>query len=83
MEKNKLKKVIQTLLNTSFSGLTIDEFRMMPIYDFNFDTSKFTLSRHTILMNVKKTTIDENTFASEIESVVESYLGYECSVEIS
>lgn len=87
MDQNRVKKIVQSILDTAYGDLIIREFRMMPIHDFNFDSGKFELTSYCLMMSItnKKgyNTDSEAIRESIVENTISNFMGYECSVEIS
>lgn len=87
MDQNRVKKIVQSILDTAYGDLIIREFRMMPIHDFNFDTSNFDLTSYCIMIlitNKKGYNTDSEAITERIiEKTISNFMGYECSVEFS
>lgn len=87
MDENRLKKVAQSALDISFSGLTINEFRALQTSEMNEDytwkpysyTLFITLKRGEKLYDGYSKTL--NTL--DVEKFLESLIGYECCVDFS
>ena len=87
MDENRLKKIAQSALDNSYSGLTISEFRALETSEFNDDMTWKPYS-YTLFITLKR---GENlyegcgkTFSTvTVETFLESLIGYECCVDFS
>ena len=84
MDENRLKKVVQSALDISFSGLTITEFKALETSqlteDFEWEPFSYTL----FITLSRGKTLNENYIQSgNIINFLESLIGFECCVDFS
>jgi len=88
MDPNKLKKIFQELLDISYSGLTIEEFRVHPTQKYDENLSKWVPDSFCVFTVLRKkenveseswTVLDEER---NIHLFFESLLGYEFCLDV-
>jgi hypothetical protein len=87
MDENRLKKITQSALDNSYSGLTISEFRALETSEMNDDGTWKPYS-YTLFITLKR---GENLYEGytktlnifNVERFLESLIGYECCVDFS
>lgn len=87
MDENKLKKIVQSILDNSFNGLTINEFRTLETNKMN-DDGAWTPFSYTLFITLKRgTSLNENNSqtvnAFNITELLESLTGFECCVDFN
>lgn len=85
MDQNRLKKIIQSALEISFSSitLTINEFDMVEINELN-DDQIWEPSNYTLFIGLKrgKTLNNSQTLNTiDIERFLETLIGFDCCVD--
>jgi hypothetical protein len=80
MDENRLKKIIQTLLNNSYSGTTITEFRALPTSKWDEDKSDWVPDSYGLFLGVKCNGFYPHTRG--MEDLVESVIGFETCIDI-
>jgi hypothetical protein len=76
MDKDRLKRLCETVLETSYSGVTITEFDMTPTFKYDDELSKWVPNSFTLFIQVKT-----SEFPRNIQSTLEGYIGLECCVD--
>jgi hypothetical protein len=87
MDENRLKKITQSALDNSYSGLTISEFRALETSEMNDDGTWKPYS-YTLFITLRR---GENLYEGygktlstiSVEKFLESLIGYECCVDFS
>lgn len=87
MDENRLKKVVQSALDISFSGLTINEFRALETNMMN-DDGTWTPFSYTLFITLKMgRSLNEynsqTVYILDVTHLLESLLGFECCVDFS
>jgi hypothetical protein len=86
MEQVRLKKIVQSWLDTSYSGVTIKEFLILPTNKLDEETGKWVSDSFTLFINLSRSGVDEEKWIEmsnkrNVESLLESLLGFECCVD--
>jgi hypothetical protein len=84
MDENRLKKVVQSALDISYSGVTIREFKMLETNKPD-ETGKWVHDSYALFMDLNRVSIDDEKYLEKskersVENFLESLLGFECSV---
>jgi hypothetical protein len=87
MDENKLKKLVQSALDNSFNGLTINEFRALETNKMN-DDGTWTPFSYTLFITLRMgRSLNENNSQTvntlDVTHLLESLLGFECCVDFS
>jgi len=80
MDKNRLKKVIQSALDISFSGITIENLSILDKNKFDEDTGKWIPDSYSLFMDITKNEFSGFSTERKVEILLEGLLGFECSV---
>jgi hypothetical protein len=87
MDENRLKKVVQSALDNSFSGLTINEFRTLETNKMNDDGTWTPFSYTLFIMLRRGTSLNEGYSQTlqthDVTHFLESLTGFECCVDFS
>lgn len=76
MDKDRLKRLCETVLETSYSGVTISEFDMTPTFKYDDELSKWVPDSFTLFIQ-----IISSEFPGNVQSKLEGYIGLECCVD--
>lgn len=87
MDQNRLKKVVQSALDISFNGLTINEFRAVETSEMNDDGTWKPYS-YTLFITLKQGRnlyegYSKTLYTLDVEIFVERLIGFECCVDFS
>jgi len=87
MDENRLKKVVQSALDISFNGLTINEFRALETNKMN-DDGTWTPFSYTLFIMLKRDTsliegYSQTSQTLDVTHFLESLIGFECCVDFS
>lgn len=88
MDKNRMKKICQKALNTSYSGLTIENFEMVKTSNFDSVDGTWKSNSYALFIILKKPEnleMDYDYFRSHktnrnVEEFLEMVVGYECCI---
>lgn len=84
MDESRLKKVVQSALDISFSGVTIREFKMLETNKPD-ETGTWVHDSYALFMDLNRVNINREDYLEmcnerRVERFLESVLGFECSV---
>jgi hypothetical protein len=84
MDKNRLKKVVQSALDISYSGVTIKDFEVLETNKPD-ETGKWVHDSYALFVGLNRVSIDREDYLEmcnerRIENQLECLLGFECSV---
>jgi hypothetical protein len=82
MDENRVKKIIQSVLDNSFSGTTMSEFKALPTSKWDEDKSDWVQDSHSLFITLQRgKTLDGNSYnILDIENLISSIMGFECCV---
>jgi hypothetical protein len=84
MDKNRVKKLCESVLEISFSGTTIIDFDMTPTYQYDKLLEKWVPDSQVLFIQITSTnTISRGQGTKDIQSTLESVLGFECCVDFA
>jgi hypothetical protein len=82
MDKSRLKKVIQSLLDISYDqSLKISEFRVLQTHSYNNEKCKWVPDSHSLFLVVKK--LKDYDGLGDVSTLIESVIVFECIVDFS
>lgn len=82
MDKNRLKKVVQSALDISFDeSLQISEFRVLPTHTYDNEKGEWVPDSYSLFLVVKK--LKDRDDLRDVSTLLESLLGFECCVDFS
>jgi hypothetical protein len=79
MDQVRLKKIVQSALDLSFSGVSIVDFNAIPTHKWDENVTKWVPDSYSLFLGVKQSLRLDNP--KDIEFFVESLLGFECCVD--
>jgi hypothetical protein len=79
MDQVRLKKIVQSSLDLSFSGVTLVDFVMLPVNKWDESVERWVPDSYSLFLGVKQPLRLE--YPRDIEFFVESLLGFECCVD--
>ena len=84
MDKNRVKKLCESVLEISFSGTTIIDFDMTPTYHYDKLLEKWVPDSQVLFIQITSTnTISGGQGTKDIQSTLEGVLGFECCVDFA
>jgi hypothetical protein len=81
MDQVRLKKIVQSALDLSFSGVSIVDFNVIPTHKWDENVTKWVPDSYSLFLGVKQPLRLE--YPRDIEFFVESLLGFECCVDFA
>lgn len=84
MDKNRVKKLCESVLEISFSGTTIRDFEMTPTYQYDNVLEKWVPDSHALFIQISSTnSMNKGQGSRDIQSTLEALLGFECCVDFA
>jgi hypothetical protein len=80
MDKDRVKKLCDVILETSYKETSIINFDMIPQYKYDNESGKWVPHSHALFIQLK---LSSNTMykATDIQSSINGVLGFECCVD--
>lgn len=79
MDQNRLKKIVQSALDVSFSDVSIVDFHVIPTHKWDENVTKWVPDSYSLFLGVKQPLKLE--YQRDIEYFLESLIGFECCVD--
>jgi hypothetical protein len=79
MDKDRLKRLCEIIIETSYGDVTISEFNVVPTFKLDNELSKWVPDSFTLFIRVKSSGSSE--FTRNIQSKLEGCIGIECCVD--
>lgn len=86
MDENRLRKICESALDTSFSGVTLTEFRALPTQKFDEKNNEWVPDSYSLFLVLQKPSVtthfleDDSRYRS-VENFLESLLGFDVCVD--
>jgi hypothetical protein len=82
MEQDRLRKMCELALDTSYSGVSISEFRALPTHKFDEESGKWIPDSYSLFIMLKKQPVNcSDQDYRGVEKFFESLLGFETCVD--
>lgn len=81
MDKNRIKKLCESVLNISFSGTTMCDFDMTPTFKYDENLSKWVPDSFALFVQIKPPLESETYRPTTVQTTLEGVLGFECCVD--
>jgi hypothetical protein len=82
MDESRLKKTCQKILDMSYSGVTISEFRALPTQKFDEDSGEWIPDSFSLFVILKRPPVNyKDQSYRDVENFLESLLGFETCVD--
>ena len=81
MDKNRIKKLCESVLDISFSGTTICDFDMTPTFKYDESLSKWVPDSFALFVQIKSPLERETYRPTTVQKTLEGVLGFECCVD--
>ena len=81
MDKNRIKKLCESVLDISFSGTTICDFDMTPTFKYDENLSKWVPDSFALFVQIKSPLERETYRPTTVQTTLEGVLGFECCVD--
>jgi hypothetical protein len=78
---DRIKRIVESSLNTSFGGeITIVSLTVLPTQKYNEEVSKWIPDSYSLFLQIRKGSVILDR-PNQVESLLESLLGFECCVD--
>lgn len=83
MDQVRLKKIVQSVLDNSFSGTTMNELMVLPTNKWDENVTKWVPDSYSLFITLKRgKTLDGHSYdIVDIENLIHSLIGFECCVD--
>ena len=77
----RIKRLVESSLNTSFGGeISISDMVVLPTQKYDEETSKWVPDSYSLFIQIRKGSVILDR-PNQVESLLESLLGFECCVD--
>jgi hypothetical protein len=85
MDQVRLKKIVQSVLDNSFSGTTMNELMVLPTNKWDENVTKWVPDSYSLFITLKRGKIlNGNSYNTiDIENLLQSLIGFDCCVNFS
>jgi hypothetical protein len=83
MDKNRVKKLCESVLDISFSGTTICDFDMTPTFKYDENLNKWVPDSFALFVQIKSPLERETYRPTTVQTTLEGVLGFECCVDFA
>jgi hypothetical protein len=78
---DRIKRLVESSLNTSFGGeIQITNLTVLPTQKYNEEVSKWIPDSYSLFLQIRKGSVILDR-PNQVESLLESLLGFECCVD--
>ena len=78
---SRIKKIVESSLNTSFGGeISIVDLVVLPTQQYSEESKEWVPNSYSLFVQIRKGSVILNQ-PGEVESFLESLLGFECCVD--
>ena len=82
MDKDRLKKLCVSALDISYPSLSVCDFVVVPTYKYDETQTDWVPDSYSLFVQIRKGSVILNR-PGEVESFLETLLGFECCVDFS
>jgi hypothetical protein len=83
MDKDRVKRLCETVLGISYSGVTICDFDMTPTFKYDESLSKWVPDSFALFVQIKSPLTIEFYQPKKVQETLEGVLGFECCVDFT
>ena len=83
MDKDRVKRLCETVLGISYSGVTICDFDMTPTFKYDESLTKWVPDSFALFIQIKSPLERETYRPRIIQETLEGLLGFECCVDFA
>lgn len=83
MDKDRVKRLCETVLKISHSGTTICDFDMTPTFKYDESLSKWVPDSFALFIQIKFSLEGETQRPTKVQETLEGVLGFECCVDFA
>jgi len=78
---DRIKRLVESSLDTSFGGeISIDSLTVLPTQKYDEEASKWVPDSYSLFIQIRKGSVILDR-PNQVESLLESLLGFECCVD--
>jgi hypothetical protein len=81
MDKDRVKRLCESILDISYSGTTIKNFDMTPRFKYDDGLDKWVPDSHALFIQVNRHLSERIYGSTDIQKTLEGVLGFECCVD--
>jgi hypothetical protein len=81
MDKDRVKRLCETILDVSYIGTTIRNFEMAPRLKYDDGLDKWVPDSHALFIQVNRHLSERIYSSNDIQETLEGLLGFECCVD--
>lgn len=82
MDKDKLKKLCMSALDISYPSIVVSDFVVVPTFKYDETQTDWVPDSYSLFVQIRKGSVILNR-PGEVESFLETLLGFECCVDFS
>ena len=82
MDKDKLKKLCVSALDISYPSIVVSDFVVVPTFKYDETQMDWVPDSYSLFVQIRKGSVILNR-PGEVESFLETLLGFECCVDFS
>ncbi len=82
MDKDKLKKLCMSALDISYPSIVVSDFVVVPTFKYDETQTDWVPDSYSLFVQIRKGSVILNR-PREVESFLETLLGFECCVDFS
>ena len=82
MDKDKLKKLCESALDISYPSIIVSDFVVVPTFKYDETQTDWVPDSYSLFVQIRKGSVILNR-PGEVESFLETLLGFECCVDFS
>lgn len=83
MDKDRVKRLCEKVLNITYSGATICDFDMTPTFKYDESVSKWVPDSFALFVQIKSPLPRESHRPTSVQETLEGVLGFECCVDFA
>ena len=82
MDKDKLKKLCESALDISYPSIIVSDFVVVPTFKYDETQTDWVPDSYSLFVQIRKGSVTLSR-PREVESFLETLLGFECCVDFS
>lgn len=83
MDKVRVKRLCESVLNISYSGTTISNFDMTPTFKYDESLGEWIPDSFALFIGIKLPITGEFHKPTEVQKTLEGLLGFDCCVDFA
>ena len=81
MDKDRVRRICEKVLEISYSDVTICHFDMTPTFKYDESLNKWVPDSHALFVQIKSPLERETYRPTKVQETLESVLGFDCCVD--